>query len=210
MGKHWTNYGDIHWKDHGGIFIREDEDNEGEYVYVEVQPTTGEEPTFYLLSELTVSLEDIAHPEDVASYGGFESLDEALEDVEHFIIDAVQYWSVESLGGTQTICDSWWEVLTELSVWRICEDVRVLGVSSTEGRILTYIADNETESAFAKGTESGVSTKDIIDDLGLYVVGAIDCFVNLSDKGHVKLTVTDEGTFVSLKGKARELVNLNL
>ncbi|WNO29735.1 hypothetical protein [Bacillus phage SDFMU_Pbc] len=210
MEKHWTNYGDVNWKEHGGIFMREDEDNEGEYVYVEVQPTTGEEPTFYVLSELHVSLEDIAHPKDVASFGGFESLDEALEDAERFILDAVQYWGVEGLGGTQTVCTLWWEVLTELSAWRICEDVRVLDVSPIEGRILTYIAENTTTSAYSKGTEDGVFTKDIIDDLGIYVMGALDCFINLSDKGHVKLAVTDEGTFVTLKGKARELTNLNL
>lgn len=209
MEKHWTNYGDINWKEHGGIFMREVEDTEGQYVYVEVQRLRGE-GVCYLVSELLISLEDIAHPKDVASYGGFESLDEALEEVEHFIIDAVQYWSVEGLGGTQKVCDSWWEVLTELSVWRICEDVRVLDVSPTEGNILTYIADNTTSSVFSKGTENGVSTKDIIDDLGLYVMGALDCFINLADKGHVKLTVTDDGTFVSLKGKAQELTNLGL
>ncbi|AGB62676.1 hypothetical protein [Bacillus phage phiAGATE] len=106
MEKHWTNYGDVNWKGHGGIFMREDEDSEGVYGYVEVQPTTGDEPTFYVLSELILSVEDIPNPKDVASFGGFESLDEALEDVEHFILGAVQYWGVEGLGGTQKVCTS--------------------------------------------------------------------------------------------------------
>ncbi|AGB62675.1 hypothetical protein [Bacillus phage phiAGATE] len=100
--------------------------------------------------------------------------------------------------------------MSELSAWRICEDVRALDVSPTEGRILIYIAENTTTSAYSKGTEDGVYAKDIIDDLGLYVMGAVECFVDLAEKGHINMVITDEGALITLKGKARELTNLGL